>query len=88
MSLKTIMLILKVAVLLDKMPMGEGWFSAANMRQYSGVSLSTIHRYLKKLEAQGYLHFEIYNCRKITCKRYRVTETGKNLYESQWEISF
>jgi len=79
----TVMLILKVAVLLDKMPVGQGWFSAAIMRQFSGVSLSTIHRYLKKLDAQGYLHFEVYNCRKITCKRYRVTQKGMDLYSSQ-----
>lgn len=78
MSIERTRRVMQVFRLLSLMPMGEGWAKPLEIVQWSGVTHATVYRYLPKLEKLGYLHIEEYKCRKLTCKRYRITEKGLN----------
>ena len=78
MDMKKAVLILKTANLLGDMPAGEGFFTAAQAAYWTGISKSTIYRILPQLEQIGLLESEPFECRKINCKRYRITENGRD----------
>lgn len=90
MNLTTVMLILKVALLMREMPMGEGWTTGTMLRDYSGVSHSTTYRYIIKLVGQGLLEPRSFKRGKLPCTEYRVTQKGQELLKSQqviWVVS-
>jgi len=62
--------------LLRKMPVGEGWTTASRLKDYVGYSIATVYRKLKHLELNGLIESQEFECRKVTCKRYRITERG------------
>ncbi len=86
MFLEKAIMIAKVARLLDLMPSGGGWATPLQLAYFTGLSASTIYRYMPKLDKQGYFLVEEYTCRKIVCRRYRITELGKELALSQKEM--
>lgn len=85
-QMETFHRILKVLFLLRDMPSGAGWATPQEIINYSGVSHSTVYRNLPKLETLGFLHVEEYTCRKLKCRRYRITVTGDGFLDSWNEM--
>lgn len=83
MNLTTVMPILKVALLMREMPMGQGWTTGTQLRDYSGVSHSTTYRYIIKMVGDGLLETRSFRRGKMACAEYRVTEKGRDLLASQ-----
>lgn len=86
MSIDSTRRILWVLKLIADMPAGEGWVKPTEIVTWSGISHSTVYRYLPKLQKLGYLHMEQYSCRKLTCKRYRITQNGLGWFDGLKEI--
>lgn len=83
MNLTTVMPILKVACLMREMPVGQGWTTGTQLRDYSGVSHSTTYRYIIKMVGDGLLEPRAFKRGKIACAEYRITEKGRDLLASQ-----
>lgn len=86
MNLSDVNKLLKVAYLMREMPVGEGWTTATDARNYSGVSHSTTYRYLPKLVKLGYLENKISDYRKNIVKSYRITTEGREYLKLQKEL--
>lgn len=89
-SLITTNLLLKVGLLMREMPMGQGWTTATQFRDFSGVSHATTYRYLKAMEKQGLVESKPFNRGKLGCYEYRITNEGVALLKSQgsfWVVS-
>lgn len=86
MNLSSVFPLLKVALLMRSMPMGEGWTTGTQLRDYSGVSHSTTYRYLKKLVKEGMLEVRKFTRATIVCNEYRITQKGQELLKSQNEM--
>lgn len=87
-QLETFRKILETAKLFGKMPSGAGWVTPQEIINWSGVKHSTAYRALPKLEKLGFFHVEEYECRKLKCRRYRITESGIKYLETWNEIPF
>lgn len=68
--------ILTALNLLRKMPVGEGWTTVSRLKDYVGYSIATCYRKMKHLETNGLVDIEEFECRNVTCKRYRISEKG------------
>lgn len=87
MNLSTVFPILKVALLMREMPMGQGWTTGTQLRDYSGVSHSTTYRYIIKMVGDGLLEPRSFKRGKLVCAEYRITEKGRDLLKSQQVIA-
>lgn len=70
--------------LLKMFPAGEGWDRPISIARWSGISMSTTYRYLPKLEMLGFIKSREYECRKMKCKEYRITDAGED-YVNLWK---
>lgn len=69
-------LMLSAMFLLRKMPAGEGWTTVSRLKDYVDYSIATVYRKIKHLEANGLVETQEFECRKVNCKRYRITDKG------------
>lgn len=86
MKISTISPILKVCFHIRAMPMGEGWVSATDIIQWSGVSHATTYRYLPRMVKLGYIENHILDYRDGITKRYRITTEGRDFLKTEREL--
>lgn len=80
------MVMLKVADLIGKMPVGEGWTLARDFVLWTNLSRPTVYRYLKNLSRQEILDVKEHKVGKRVYREYRLSKKGKELYNSQKTI--
>lgn len=67
-------------------PSGGGWFSASQIRTFSGVSEVTTYRYLKKLETLGMVSVRFKPFAKRQCKQYHIRAEGRKFLSTVKEL--
>jgi DNA-binding IclR family transcriptional regulator len=76
MNIEKVRLLLKTLQTAAMFPRGEGLMTPTEIIKKSGVSHATTYRYLSKMLDMGYVKVKPYQCRKLTCYKYRISEEG------------
>lgn len=76
-------LILKSLWLARQMPAGKGWAGQSEIVQWSGVSRSTVYRYLIRMHKLNLIEVRDWLHGKKPAFRYRISHAGSEFLESQ-----
>lgn len=69
-------LILKVLMLLSRMPSGNGWAIQVQITRWSGLSRSTVSRYMEGLLKLQLIESGLETLGKYHSYRFRITDAG------------